>query len=157
MAKRYILPSIFFVLLLLISLSNCSYAQKGAELTTNERLIRLETKMEEGFKALNQRIDDTNRRIDDLDRKLSQRIDDLHSFMNIMFGFIIAVLIFMGGTMVGLYRTMVGLYRRFSRLEGILEERKEVELKEVRFEKVERGMEELRGVVKAIERKLASS
>jgi len=149
-AKRYILPSIFFVLLLLISLSNCSYAQKGAELTTNERLIRLETKMEEGFKALNQRIDDTNRRIDDLDRKLSQRIDDLHSFMNIMFGFIIAVLIFMGGT-------MVGLYRRFSRLEGILEERKEVELKEVRFEKVERGMEELRGVVKAIERKLASS
>ena len=150
MAKRYILPSIFFVLLLLISLSNCSYAQKGAELTTNERLIRLETKMEEGFKALNQRIDDTNRRIDDLDRKLSQRIDDLHSFMNIMFGFIIAVLIFMGGT-------MVGLYRRFSRLEGILEERKEVELKEVRFEKVERGMEELRGVVKAIERKLASS
>lgn len=31
-----------------------------------ERLIKLETKLDEGFKTINQRIDDTNKRIDDL-------------------------------------------------------------------------------------------
>lgn len=50
--------------------------------TAEERLIRLE----EGQKALNQKIDDLekrfNQRIDDLEKRLNQRIDDLEKALN---------------------------------------------------------------------------
>jgi len=61
---------LLFVLLLIFPLSGFSQTTS----TIEERLIRLE----EGQKALNQRIDDVNNRIDDL----NLRIDDLRSDMN---------------------------------------------------------------------------
>jgi hypothetical protein len=41
-------------------------AEESDELTLKERIIILETKVEEGFKAVNQRIDSLEKRIDDL-------------------------------------------------------------------------------------------
>jgi len=148
MVKRAIFPLTLFVLSLLISFPNCSYSQekRGIEERLDaieKHIIRLEIKMEEGQKAVNQRIDG-------LETSLNKRIDDLHSFMNIMFGFIMATLIFVVGA-------IIGLYRRFSRLEGILEERKEVETREVRLERQEREIGELREIVKGLQAKIASS
>jgi len=148
MVKRAIFPLTLFVLSLLISFPNCSYSQekRGIEERLDaieKHIIRLEIKMEEGQKAVNQRIDG-------LETSLNKRIDDLHSFMNIMFGFIMATLIFVVGA-------IIGLYRRFSKLEGILEERKEVEIREVRLERQEREIGELREIVKGLQAKIASS
>ena len=148
MVKRAIFPLTLFVLSLLISFPNCSYSQekRGIEERLDaieKHIIRLEIKMEEGQKAVNQRIDG-------LETSLNKRIDDLHSFMNIMFGFIMATLIFVVGA-------IIGLYRRFSKLEGILEERKEVEIREVRLERQEREIGELKEIVKGLQAKIASS
>ncbi|GIX42293.1 MAG: hypothetical protein KatS3mg129_2026 [Leptospiraceae bacterium] len=48
-----------------------------------ERLIRVETKLEEGLKAVNQRMDS-------LEKSLNQRIDDLYQLMLVLIGAIIA-------------------------------------------------------------------
>ena len=158
MVKRAIFPLTFFVLFLLISFPNCSYSQekRGIE----ERLDAIEKcmiRLEEGQKALNQRIDgletSLNKRIDGLETSLNKRIDDTNKRIDDLqfyFNLMIAILVIIVGS-------IIGLYRRFSKLEGILEERKEVEIKEVRFEKIEREMEELRGVVKGLQERLASS
>ena len=45
-----------------------------------ERLTRLE----EGQKALNKRIDDTNKRIDDLRAEMNRRFDDVNKSINIL-------------------------------------------------------------------------
>ncbi|MEW6608876.1 MAG: hypothetical protein AB1414_15765, partial [bacterium] len=65
-------------LILIISVN--AIAEEIKNLTINERMIRLETKVEEGFKAVNQRIDDLDKRIDGLDKRidgLDKRIDGL--------------------------------------------------------------------------------
>ena len=75
-------PKVVVVLTLFVVISpGLVQATQGP--TSEERLIRLETKVGEGFKAVNQRIDDLDSklstRIGDLDSKLSTRIGDLDS------------------------------------------------------------------------------
>jgi len=144
MAKRYVLPLIFLILFLPISFSSHSYAQKDP--TMEEKILEgisevktdiavLKKGQEDLKESLNKRIDDTNK-----------RIDDLQFYFNLM----IAILVIIVGS-------IIGLYRRLSKIEGILEERKEVEIKEVRFEKQEKEIEELREIVKGLQAKIASS
>jgi len=54
-----------------------------------DRLIRLETKVDEGFKATNQRIDDLNRRIDGLQTFMLWGFGILFGGMGILIGFVI--------------------------------------------------------------------
>ena len=44
----------------------------------NKRIDDLNTRLEEGQKALNKRIDDTNKRIDDLRAEMNTRFDDVN-------------------------------------------------------------------------------
>lgn len=73
------------IFIILITTVN-AIAEENKTLTINERMIRLEIKVEEGFKAVNQRIGDLDKRIDGLDKRiddLNQRISDL---INIVLG-----------------------------------------------------------------------
>ncbi len=70
--------SIFFVSITIISFSNPAYGEEKKPSSIEETLIRLE----EGQKAINQRIDATNKRIDDMNK----RIDDLRQDMNSQIG-----------------------------------------------------------------------
>lgn len=62
--KRVVILIIMIILLNAVSLSFAKEVSFTHE--DRDRLIKLETMVVEGFKAINQRIDDTNRRIDDL-------------------------------------------------------------------------------------------
>jgi len=78
------------LILLIITIVGLPYISFGQEVPytqeDRERLIRLDTKVEEGQKAINQRIDDVNLRINDL----RDEMRDLKTFMlwgfGIMFG-----------------------------------------------------------------------
>lgn len=73
-------PIIFILMVILLNVAPFSYA-KEIPFTQDDRdrLIRLETKIEEGLKAVSQRIDNLEKRID-------QRIDTLQTFMLWGFG-----------------------------------------------------------------------
>jgi len=60
---KFFVISLFF--LFIMSFSSFSKEVPFTQ-EDRERLIKLETKVDEGFKTINQRIDDTNKRIDDL-------------------------------------------------------------------------------------------
>jgi hypothetical protein len=69
--------SVLMGISIMLAASTFSSAREAAFTQEDrERLIRLETKIDEGLKALNQRIDTTNQRIDDGLRGTNQRIDD---------------------------------------------------------------------------------
>ena len=74
--------------------------------TVEERLIRVE----EGQKALVQRIDDTNRRIDDLRADMNQRFADMMFWLQLVFGAVFATL----GAVVAQWLTTM---RRVSHIE----------------------------------------
>ncbi len=59
-----------------------------------DRITRLEVKVEEGFKAVNQRMDDINRRIDDTNK----RIEELQTLMLWGFGILFSGM----GILIGL-------------------------------------------------------
>jgi len=88
-----------------------------------DRLIRLE----EGQKALNQRIDDLNKRIDDLNR----RIDGLQTFMLWGFGILFGGM----GILIGFV-----IWDRRTALAPAIKKYKELEEKE---EKIEKALKEL--------------
>ncbi|MEW6609805.1 MAG: hypothetical protein AB1414_20570 [bacterium] len=54
------------------------YSEEVYKIGIEERLIRLE----EGQKALNQRLDDMNQRFDDMNQKFNQRLDDMNQKFN---------------------------------------------------------------------------
>ncbi len=91
-----------------------------------ERLIRLE----EGQKALNQRIDELdkrlNKRIDDLDNKLSKRIDDLINLIYVVLAGMFALVGFV-------------LWDRRSALAPAIRRTRDIEERE---EKLERAIKE---------------
>ncbi len=75
------------ILTILLSRLNISFAREVPFTQDDgDRLIRLDTKVDEGLKALNQRIDDTNKRTDDLRKELKENINDLKTFMLWGFG-----------------------------------------------------------------------
>jgi len=92
-----------------------------------DRLIRLETKLEEGLKATNQRIDDLNKRIDDLNK----RIDGLQTFMLWGFGILFGGM----GILIGFV-----IWDRRTALAPAIKKYKELEEKE---EKIEKALKEL--------------
>jgi len=57
------------------------------ERETTEKLIRIETKVDEGQKAINQRIDDLGKRIDDM----GKRVDDMRGLLYVVLGGMIAL------------------------------------------------------------------
>jgi chromosome segregation ATPase len=62
--------------------SSVAWAVEKAPRITDREIVERLTRLEDGQKALNRRIDDVNKRIDDLDNKLNKRIDDLRAEMN---------------------------------------------------------------------------
>lgn len=77
--KVLILVSLF------IGITTNARAEEDKSLSLNERMIRLETKIEEGFKAVNQRIDSLEKRIDRLETRMDRletRMDRLDARMD---------------------------------------------------------------------------
>jgi len=72
---------IFIIVAVWLSPLLASAVQVAPRITDREIVERL-TRLEEGQKALNKRIDDVNKRIDGLERSLNKRIDDLRVEMN---------------------------------------------------------------------------
>jgi tetrahydromethanopterin S-methyltransferase subunit G len=59
------LLNILILVVLIFITTNYAVAKEDYRaLTLNERMIKLETRVDEGFKTVNQRIDEINRRID---------------------------------------------------------------------------------------------
>ena len=105
---------------------------KGVEVApriSDREIVERLTRLEEGQKALNKRIDDVNKRIDGLERSLNKRIDDLREEVNSrfnilqwMFGVFITVSLVILGFVL---RMQWQMQRRQASLEGMLEEQKE--------------------------------
>jgi len=72
---------IFIIVAVWLSPLLANAVQVAPRITDREIVERL-TRLEEGQKALNKRIDDVNKRIDGLERSLNKRIDDLRVEMN---------------------------------------------------------------------------
>ncbi len=79
-------------LVLLLVVAPRALAVEG-DLTISDRdIIERLTRLEEGQKAINNRIDDVNRRIDDLRSELKGDIQDLRGLMYIVLGGMIALI-----------------------------------------------------------------
>ncbi|MBF0487695.1 MAG: hypothetical protein HQK98_05990 [Nitrospirae bacterium] len=109
-----------------------------------ERLIRLEVRIEEGFKSIdkriedgaistNKRIDDTNKRIDDGVASINKRIDDANQQMGLTHNSIFVVI----ALIVGLYAL---IYKQKSEIVNVVRKIKKIEERE---EKIERALKEL--------------
>ncbi|MEO0254299.1 MAG: hypothetical protein ABIN20_02615 [candidate division WOR-3 bacterium] len=96
-----------------------------------DRLIKLEVKVEEGFKMINQRIEDINKRIDDTKASLQKQIDDLKSFMLWGFGILFGGM----GILIGFV-----IWDRRTALAPAIRKNKELEERE---ERLERALKEL--------------
>lgn len=77
--KKVVIVLIVSVMLLAPMIA--SAVEKAPRITDKEIVERL-TRLEEGQRAINKRIDDVNKRIDGLERGLNKRIDDLRAEMN---------------------------------------------------------------------------
>ncbi len=105
-----------------------SAVEKAPRITDKEIIERL-TRLEEGQRAINKRIDDVNKRIDGLERGLNKRIDDLRAEMNDRFNtlqwmlglFITISLIILGFVL----RMQWQMQRRQTRLEATLNAHRE--------------------------------
>jgi len=105
-----------------------SAVEKAPRITDKEIVERL-TRLEEGQRAINKRIDDVNKRIDGLERGLNKRIDDLRAEMNDRFNtlqwmlglFITISLIILGFVL----RMQWQMQRRQTRLEATLNAHRE--------------------------------
>jgi len=96
----------------------------------SQRIDDTNRRLEEGFKALNQRIDDTNRHIDELKQDLSQRIEELRQTLlwglGVMFAGMFALVGFViwdrRSALAPAVRQMEGLREREEKLEAALRE-----------------------------------
>ena len=90
MMKKTIVPIALF--LLLIGLSSYSFAAEGGLALSNKEIIEKLSRLEEGQKGLNKRIDDQGKRIDDLRSELKGDIADLRSLVYLVLAGIIALI-----------------------------------------------------------------
>ncbi|MFH2011765.1 MAG: hypothetical protein ABIJ37_03520 [Pseudomonadota bacterium] len=84
---------ILFILVLMVGSGSVTYAAEEGRLTLEERMIRLETMVEEGFKAVNQRID-----------TLQDSVKERFNYLYIMIGSLIALMGVMVSTVVWMAR-----------------------------------------------------
>ncbi len=94
-----------------------------------DRLKRLEARLDEGLKAINQRIDDTNKRIDDTNKRIddtNKRIDELRDFMLWGFGILFGGM----GILIGFV-----IWDRRTALAPAIKKNKELEEREERLER----------------------
>lgn len=81
MKSRSLIPTLFFSIGFIILPSLQAGAEEAQRLSLSERMVGLETKVDEGFKSVNQRIDAVNQRIDDLKSELKSDIADLRGLI----------------------------------------------------------------------------
>jgi len=132
---------IFYGLFLFSSLSQ---AQDKVDLITiNERLVKIETKVEEGQKAINQRIDDINKRFSDQQINFNNRFDDIMTWLQIL-------TTILGLVFVGIFGTLLLGWRKIATVEAKVneafrfEERDRMQIiYEERFQKVENQIKEI--------------
>ncbi|MBI4723261.1 MAG: hypothetical protein HY769_09780 [Candidatus Stahlbacteria bacterium] len=94
-----------------------SQGEQQGRITDREIIERL-TRLEEGQKALNQRIDDMNTRIDDMNTSLGKRIDDLQVTMLWGFGILFTMIIALFGYIVWDRRTtLIPAIKKNGRIE----------------------------------------
>jgi hypothetical protein len=114
---KVIIISVMFVLMM----TGFVYAKEVSyTLEDRERFVRLETKVDEGFKAVNQRIDDVN-------NNLNKRIDELKDFMFWGFGILFGGM----GILIGFV-----IWDRRTALAPAIRKNKELEEREEIIEKV---------------------
>jgi prefoldin subunit 5 len=135
MEQKQIKILISVTVLALLTITNLSFAAKEVPYTLEDRdrLIRVE----EGLKAVNQRIDGLDKRIDGLDKRidgldkridgLDKRIDGLQGLMYIVIGAVIAQTIGIVG---------FTLWDRRSALAPAIRKNKELEERENKIERV---------------------
>jgi predicted NBD/HSP70 family sugar kinase len=80
---------IIILVMFVLMMTDFVYAKEVSyTLEDRERIVRLETKVDEGFKAVNQRIDGlekaVNQRIDGLEKAVNQRIDGLQNLIYVV-------------------------------------------------------------------------
>ncbi|MFN3740372.1 MAG: hypothetical protein ACK4TF_06840 [Thermodesulfovibrionales bacterium] len=115
-AKGRVMFLFYFLAVSVFLIANPIYAKEISYTQEDrDRLIRLE----EGQKAINQRIDDLGKRIDDL----GKRIDDLRDLVYVVLGGIIALIGFV-------------IWDRRTALAPTIRKYKELEEREERIEKV---------------------
>ena len=123
---RYVLP-----LVVLFLFYPCAFAKEVPfTLEDRDRLIRLETKVDEGLKSVNHRIDALDKRIDALDKRidsLDKRIDGLQ---NLIYVVISGIFILIGFV----------IWDRRTALAPAIKKNKELEERE---ERIERALKEL--------------
>ncbi|MEJ5299693.1 MAG: hypothetical protein WHS38_01755 [Thermodesulforhabdaceae bacterium] len=147
MNRKVILKIIILVILLIFAFPTfnfCFAEEVPFTLEDRDRLIKLETKVEEGFKAVNQRMDTLEKRIDDLDKRidaldkridgLDKRIDGLDKRMDglqgLMYVIISGIFILIGFV----------IWDRRTALAPAIRKNKELEERE---EKIERALKEI--------------
>ena len=119
---------VLIVAVMLLAPMVASAVEKAPRITDKEIVERL-TRLEEGQRAINKRIDDVNKRIDGLERGLNKRIDDLRAEMNDRFNtlqwmlglFITISLVILGFVL----RMQWQMQRRQTRLEATLNAHRE--------------------------------
>ena len=119
---------IFIFIVVVISPLWAKSIQVAPRISDREIVERL-TRLEEGQKALNKRLDDVNKRIDALERSLNKRIDDLRAEMNARFN----TLQWMLGLFISISLVILGfvlrmqwqMQKRQTSLETMLKEQKE--------------------------------
>lgn len=126
--KKAIVSIILFTLFNAFSLSfakEVSFTQED-----RDRLIKLEAKVDEGFKALNQRIDDTKASLQKQIDSLQKQIDDLKTFM--LWGF---------GILFGGMEILIGfvIWDRRTALAPAIRKTQELEEREERLERAFKG------------------
>ena len=111
---------IFSILMAILLSPMWALAVERAPRITDREIVERLTRLEEGQKALNKRIDDVNKRFDDVNK----RIDDLRAEMNgrfdtlqRMFGFFIAISLVILGFVL---RMQWQMQRRQTSLEATL-------------------------------------
>ena len=103
-----------------------------------DRIIRLEAKVEEGLKSVNQRIDDTNKRLEEGLKSVNQRIDDINKRIDELRDF----MLWGFGLLFGGMGLLIGfvLWDRRTALAPAIRKNKELEERE---DKLERALKKL--------------